>query len=325
MAFVLDGVISKEEIRNMFIADVNKALVGQNFLNVETVLDAESIKIWGVGDVAVLDYNGTAVTTDATDTSVNLTLDQAKYFQKAVDRIDNAQSAIKIISKVLSKGAISTAEAIDDYIFSVLGAATNTVPTVALDDTNVIKWVSDMSVALTNQKAPKAGRKLAVSPEVGALLAEAGMSVESDALATEAARNGWIGRFYGFDIYETLSLTVTIATYDALNETDIPKGTPISVGAHAGVSSGTAVLEAGVLYVLDGTDEAIAIAADALVTNSTKCVASVPDAGYVGIGYQEYEITRPAEGFKDISKGLANYGTKISQEAMLVASDITLA
>ncbi len=272
MAFVLDGVISQEEIRNLFIAEVNKSLVGQNFLNVETVMDAESIKIWGVGDVAVADYTGSAVTTDATDTSVILKLDQAKYFQKAVDRIDNAQSAIKILSSVLEKGAISTADAIDQYLFSVLGGTTQSITDTALDETNVIKWVSDMSVKLSELGAPKMNRKLAVSPAVGALLAQAGMKIQSDNIATEAGRVGFIGRFYNFDIYETLNLA-------------------------------------------DGASGA----------GAKLAVATVPEAGYLGIGYQEYELTRPAEGFKDIAKGLANYGAILSQGKFAVKGDFTIA
>jgi len=51
-------------------------------------------------------------------------------------------------------------------------------------------------------------------------------------------------------------------TYDVLNVTDIPVGSVIIIDtAFAGVSSGTAVLSADILYVNDGTDEALAIAA----------------------------------------------------------------
>ena len=269
MAFVLNGVISKEEIRNLFIPDVEEALVGSNFVTMETVLDAESVKIPGVGDVTVSPYTGTAVTSDATDTSTLLVLDQADYFQKAIDKVDNAQSAVKIISKVLDKGAMSTADAIDTYIFDVLGGAANTVPTIALDETNIVEWIGDMGVALSNQKAPKRGRRLAVSPEVAALISRANLNFNTTS-AEEAAREGFVGRFGGFDIFETLNLK-------------------------------------------DGTNGKLAVA------------VSANDAAYAGIGYQEYSVGDPVEGFKWIAKGLANYGAVIAQEAFVVTCDVTVA
>jgi hypothetical protein len=267
--FTLNGVISTEEIRNLFIPDVEESLVSSNFVTMETVLDAESVKIPGVGDVAVSPYTGTATTSDATDTSKLLVLDQASYFQKSIDKVDNAQSAVKIISKVLEKGAMSTADAIDTYMFDVLADAANTVPTIALDATNVSVWISDMGVALTNQKAPKRDRKLAVTPEVSALISQANLALNTTT-AEEAAKEGFVGRFGGFDIYETPNLYTT----------------------SAGVAT---------------------------------CIGAVADGTYGGIGFQEYNVGEPVEGFKWIAKGLANYGAVIAQEAYVVACEVSLA
>jgi hypothetical protein len=73
-------------------------------------------------------------------------------------------------------------------------------------------------------------------------------------------------------------------TYDALNETDSPTGAPIVVGAHAGVSSGTAVYETGNLYVADATDEDIAEVADA-------AAVAASDAATNGLGMPVYDST----------------------------------
>jgi len=266
MAYVLDGTISQEEIRNLFIPEVEASLVATNFATFETVMDAESIKIPGIGAVTVLPYTGTAVTSDATDTSKLLVLDQADYFQKAVDKVDNAQAAVKVIGKVLEKGAVSTAEAIEAYVFSVLGAAANTVTGGTLTVATVAAWISSMSVALTNQKCPRRGRKLAVTPEISALIASANLALNT-VTAEEAAREGFVGRFGGFDIFETI-------------------------------------------YLADGA------------STGKMAVATVVDGSYAGIGYQEYNVGEPTEGFKWIAKGLANYGAVIAQEAFIVASDV---
>jgi len=211
MSFVLNGVISKEEIRNLFIPSVTKSLVSSNFVTSETVLDAASVKIPGIVDFNVSDYTGTVSITDATDTSVLLTLDQAKYFAKQIDKVDNAQSAVKVIGKILDRGAYATAAAIDTYVFDILGSATNTVTATTVDETDVIEWVLAMGTKLSTLGAPLNGRKLAISPEVKAKLAQANIVLNTTS-AEEASREGYVGRFGGFDIYESLNLKAGATT-----------------------------------------------------------------------------------------------------------------
>lgn len=205
--FILDGVISKEEIRDLFVDYLENELVARSVFPTVSIMDAESIKIPGLGAVPVSDYTGAAPTaTDQTDTSVILTLDQAKYFLQRIDKIDDAQAAVKILAKVLSAGAYEIANAIDEYVF---GEAANTPNTItanaALDETNIAKWISDFGVKLSSLKAPKMGRKLVVSPEISAVIARANLTLQTTT-AEEAAREGFVGRFGGFDIFESLNL-----------------------------------------------------------------------------------------------------------------------
>jgi hypothetical protein len=202
-----------------------------------------------------------------------------------------------------------------------------------LSKTTVAAWISSIGVAMTNNKCPRRGRKLAVAPEISALISAANLELNTST-AEEAAKEGFVGRFGGFDIFETINLADSATFYAALNETDIPKSAPVVINqAVTGVASGTAILGdgtvigvqtvLGTLYVNDTTDEDIADAADAAVNQLKASVASVQDCANGGIGYQEYGIGEPVEGFKWIAKGLANYGSIIKQEAFLVSSGVS--
>lgn len=328
MAFTLDGVISKEEIRNLFIPDLIQNLVAAFFVNLNTVKDALSIKVPGVGEVEVNKYTGTAVTTAATDESKVLVLDQSDYFQKSIDKVDNEQSAVKIIGKVLTKGAEAMAEVIDRFLFETLAGALNSIPGVALSDTNITTFISNMGVKLTNLKAPKKGRRITLTPEAAALLAEANISFNTST-AEEAAREGFVGRYGGFDIFESVNLFSP--DFAVLNVTDIPTAdTIVLINVISGVSSGTAVLtpatnvSAPVLNVADGTDETAALAAQATAELTKTYIAGVEDSTEAGIGFQEYNVGEPVEGFKWIAKGLSNYGAVIVQQAFIVKSECTI-
>jgi len=206
MSYILDGVISQEEIRDMFVDYLEAELVASNVFPTSSILGAESIKIPGLGTVPVNDYNGSTPTaTDQTDTSVILTLDQAKYFLQRIDKVDDAQAAIKILAKVLAAGAYEIANAVDEFAFGEASNTTNTITAAALDETNVAKWIGDFGVKLSTLKAPKMGRKLIVSPEVSAVIARANLNLQTTS-AEEAAREGFVGRFGGFDIFESLNL-----------------------------------------------------------------------------------------------------------------------
>ena len=206
MAFNLTGTIRERMITELFIPQVRKSMVADAFVTTKTAVDAESIKVWGIGSVTVGDYTGGDVAgVDHVDTSVLLTLDEAKYFKERVEKIDNEQSALDILPAILTQGGYEIGQAIDGDVFTALATTTSIVPTIALDASNVVSFIGSMSVKLTNAGAPRLGRALALTPEIVALLAEANITLNTTT-AEEATKEGFIGRFYGFDIYETTNL-----------------------------------------------------------------------------------------------------------------------
>jgi hypothetical protein len=229
MAFNLSGTIVERLITDLFIPRTENALVSRAFVTAKSGVKAESIKIWGVGSVTVADYAGGVITgTDHVDTSVLLTLNKAKYFRQNVEKIDNDQSAINVLSSIIPVGAYELASVIDKDTFAELATTTNTVPTVALDETNVAKWVRAMGVKLTKQGAPRVGRALAVNAEIAALLAGKVSDSGNDAMSGTAQAEGFVGRFAGFDIYESENIPVSGLNITAI--ASVPRSTALGLG-----------------------------------------------------------------------------------------------
>jgi hypothetical protein len=205
MAFNLTGVIVTNMITELFIPQVRKSLVSRNFVIEKSEVKAESIKIWGVGAVTINDYTGGVVTPTAhVDTSVLLTLDKAKDFNQSVEKIDSEQSALDVLPGIIEAGSYGLANAIDTDVFTMLATTTKLVADPVLDATNVVEWIGDLATELTNNGAPREGRKLSFSPEMVNVLNQAAVVLNVTA-AEAAAREGFIGRFGGFDIFETIN------------------------------------------------------------------------------------------------------------------------
>ena len=228
MAFVLTGAIQEELITGMMIPELRKQLVSSNFVTTKIVQGADSLKFPGVGAVNTFDYTGSGTSTvqSYTDTSVVLTLDKTKGAAVSIEKIDNEQSAVSVIAPVTSKMVYSLGDATDVEVFELLATTTNTVSGTALDKTNIIRWILDMGVKLDNLKAPRAGRSLAVSPEVGAVISEAIINLTIDK-ANEAA-NGYVGNFGGFQIFISLNLKAGATGIECIAA--VPEGGVLGLG-----------------------------------------------------------------------------------------------
>ena len=211
MAFNLTGVIQEKMITDLFIPQVRNAMVADEFVITKSAVKADSIKIWGVGSVTINDYTGGTVTPTAhVDTSVLLTLDKAKDFNESVEKIDTEQSALDVLPGIIEAGSYGLASAIDTDVFVELATTTKTVANPVLDSTNVSEWIGDIATKMTNEGAPRSGRKLALTPEMINILNQANITYNTST-AEQAAVEGFIGRALGFDIYESVNLPALTA------------------------------------------------------------------------------------------------------------------
>lgn len=154
--------------RHVFAKLVNREYEG-DIRNV-----GDTVRISQIGDVTVKDYtkNTTIQAPDElTATQLTLTLDQAKYFNFAVDDIEAAQANVKLIDKAMERAAYSLADATDQYIAALVSQAGITIDNGAggplvVDGTNVKAYdlLVDIAVQLEENNVPAANRWIVIPP-----------------------------------------------------------------------------------------------------------------------------------------------------------------
>ena len=155
-----------------------------------------------------------------TATDSTLIINQAKYFNFAVDDIDTAQAAGDIMDKAMQRAAYGLADAADKYLADQLAAAITTAngnqvgtTAVALTKENVYENIVKMKTILDKANVPTTGRWLVVPPEMVALILQDDRFVKTGGTkAEDTLANGWVARAVGFDIYESNNCNSTNAS-----------------------------------------------------------------------------------------------------------------
>ena len=155
-----------------------------------------------------------------TATDSTLVINQAKYFNFAVDDIDTAQAAGDIMDKAMQRAAYGLSDAADKYLADQLAAAITTAngnqvgtTAVALTKENVYENIVKMKTILDKANVPTTGRWLVVPPEMVALILQDDRFVKTGGTkAEDTLANGWVARAVGFDIYESNNCNSTSAS-----------------------------------------------------------------------------------------------------------------
>lgn len=199
-------------------AHVATAFINRDYEG-EIKKQGDTVHINSIGAITVNTYEaGTDITVqDLTTTDQTLVIDQAKYFAFQVDDIDKVQVAGDLIDTATGRAAYALADVEDAFIFGKIAAAgianDNVIGTaaspIALTAANIYSQIVAMRTAMDKASVPTAGRKLAVSPEVYALLLQDARFTTNNATAEQVTVNGFVGRIAGFDVYETNNLTAT--------------------------------------------------------------------------------------------------------------------
>ena len=155
-----------------------------------------------------------------TTTDSTLVINQAKYFNFAVDDIDTAQAAGDVMDKAMQRAAYGLADVADKSIADQLAAAITTAngnqvgtTAVALTKDNVYENVVKMKIILDKANVPTTGRWLVIPPEMVALILQDDRFVKTGGtMAEDTLANGWVARAAGFDIYESNNCNSATAT-----------------------------------------------------------------------------------------------------------------
>ena len=195
-------------------AHVFAGLVNRDYEG-EIKKQGDTVHINTIGEVTIgtytkdTDFSSGPQALTATDST--LVINQAKYFNFAVDDIDTAQAAGDIMDKAMQRAAYGLADAADKYLADQLAAAITTAngnqvgtTAVALTKENVYENIVKMKTILDKANVPTTGRWLVVPPEMVALILQDDRFVKTGGTkAEDTLANGWVARAVGFDIYES--------------------------------------------------------------------------------------------------------------------------
>ena len=128
---------------------------------------AQSVKILGVGEPTISDYDGSQdiVYEEMTDKGQMLTIDQAKSFGFLVDDVNQAQSVPGLPEKYQAKAVHGLAVARDSYVASLIKGATNVTTATNLTQDAVKQAIDDAIVALRERDFDEEG-VIEISPAV---------------------------------------------------------------------------------------------------------------------------------------------------------------
>ena len=299
----LPTIWSKGFLINLNKAHVHAALLNRDYEG-EIQAHGDTVKISSIGRVTVRSYTrnaglgGSAATPTITaierpeilqGSSLFLTIDQAEYFNFAIDDADKFQQQPKLMDKAMAEAAYAMANQVDQFVNDTLqtGVSGTTNGTgnrltartigVGAGDDDFYELLVDLGVKLAENDVT--GPKWAVIPpwahgmlQKDVRFTNYGTDANRDTLA-----NGLIGRAAGFELSVSNNLS--------------------------GSTSGTLAVAGGVYTVLAGVKEAATYAEQ----------------------INSMEAFRPQDGFNDAVKGLHLYGAKTTRPFALASCETTQA
>lgn len=273
------------------LAALEKQLVYTKFFNRDyegEIRDAgDTVKIGLVGAPTVKKYTkGTdiAAPDDVTVTDATLSIDQADYFNIAVDDVDAAQSKINLLESASSQTGYAFGDVTDKYLAGLL--VTGTGGTIGTKDApksitdakpeDAYNLLVDLKVALDRQNCPTMGRICVVPPEFEGFMLK-------DSRFVAVATNDSNVRLTEGTVYKSAGFEIHVSN-NAPHEDD-------------GGSKG----DQTVYDVIAGCDQSGTYAEQILNT----------------------EAYRPEKSFKDAVKGLHVYGAKVLRSACVYNAKVS--
>lgn len=128
----------------------------------------DTVKINQIGDVEIKDYERNkdiAVPDDLSGDQLTLTIDQAKYFNFAVDDVDNAQTNPKLMDKAMQRAGYAMNDVTDSFAANLLYVNAAAENMLGSDDAPIVPTADDaydalvdLATLLTEANVPMDGR-----------------------------------------------------------------------------------------------------------------------------------------------------------------------
>lgn len=182
----------------------------------------DSVRINAIGPVTVATY---AKNTDINppevlqDAQTVLVIDQAKYFNFAVDDVDRVQQRPQLMDAAMAEAAYALRDDLDQYVAglytqiavsNMLGSDTSPITPTA---TTAYELLVDLGVMLDDAKVPRANRFVVVPPWYHGLLLKDDRFVRAGTPTTDQViRNGEVGQAAGFRVLISHNVPNTLGT-----------------------------------------------------------------------------------------------------------------
>ena len=161
---------------------------------------ARSVKILGVGEPTISEYNGTSPLKyeQMSDKGQTLTIDQQYSFSFLVDDVNRAQSVPGLMEEYQRKAVHGLAVKRDSYVASLIKAETTNVTTAEGNDKeNVKKAIDEAIVALRERNFDEDG-VIEITPAVYNVFKNELITLSTD--NPEYIKKGKVGVYDGFDV-----------------------------------------------------------------------------------------------------------------------------
>jgi hypothetical protein len=191
----------------------------------EITAEGDRVKINSVGDVTISTYSKD---TDINDPEAlmasqqELIIDQAKYFNFAVDDVDRVQNNVDVLTEAARRAAYGLRNTADIFLGTTMKNAIGTSNSVGSESSpktdlgtagNAYEYLVDLQVILDENETPMDNRWCIVPPWFhGNLQEDSRFTGYGTDMNMEIVMNGMVGRAAGFDILVSNNVPSTTST-----------------------------------------------------------------------------------------------------------------
>jgi hypothetical protein len=165
----------------------------------------DKVHIRTVPAVTINDYTGTITNQDLTSSTIELLIDQAKYYSFKVDDILAKQADVNMLEAASSDASEGMRIAVEtDVLSSVVTGATTVGAQATITSSNILAAILDQAKVLDELNIPEEGRFIVLSPEFVSMLKQSELRqayLTGD--GTSPLRNGKVGMVDRFNVYQS--------------------------------------------------------------------------------------------------------------------------
>jgi hypothetical protein len=193
-----------------FLRNLDRRTVAREITNDDyEVIGARTVEVHSAGDLNAQDANsdGSVQIQNPSGSTVSMAMDQERDLTFGVPSVEEVQSQPELQEKFRGRQVQAGEEDLDDYVLGLHGDGNISITTTASTADGFTSKLRDAKVALSDNNVPRRGRFAVLSPTYMDLVTEyAGDRIRAN---KEIETDGYVGRYQGFDLFESSALVQT--------------------------------------------------------------------------------------------------------------------